>query len=350
MKQIFRISAVFFKTAFRDKVASFWVLAYPLILILLYSMAFSGLMTNSLNAIPVAITPNHSAQVILKEIDILDLRAMEPSDAIQALKQKEVKAFIDQDLNVQVLGSGIEQSIVRSITEEIRQAQALGARALKLDYSKKLINETQVEQNPLAIIFYASFAMFSFYSYFSALGATNTLQANQSMLGQRNAVSPLKKSHGLLGCLLGSLYFSLLSTFLMLGLSEFVLKMNLIRNWPLSLLFLALGNICGLSLGLLVGITHLRDGAKTGLGIGVFLLLSFFSGMMHSDLPVMVRRYAPWLATLNPVSRISESFYRINIIGADDKLLLPAAIVLVEALIFLAMATVSLKKKSFHSL
>lgn len=58
---------------------------------------------------------------ILKEIEILNVHQITDSEKIERLENEEIDGYIDDDLTVWVKKSGINQTIIKEIIEQIKQ-------------------------------------------------------------------------------------------------------------------------------------------------------------------------------------------------------------------------------------
>lgn len=353
MKELFRLVSTFLKVSVREKSNLFWVMIFPLILFTMMYAAFSGadnIKPEDLN-LKLGIAPGHPDAFLLKQIDILELREIAPENMGEALRKGEIDAFVTDELGMIVENSYTAAEIIRGILTEIKQTRSLGMRALTATGNRGTYYEkNDVRNGSLTVSFYNIFAMFSLYGYFCSSELVRLLQADQSRLAERNAVSPMRKSVGLAAAILTSLIVVVISMTMLLILSEAVLQQELIRNWPASILILLAGGVFGVAEGVFFGSLNLPEWLLNLIGIGGSLFMSMLSGMMGITVRNLVALHAPWLNQINPVSVVTETFYRVNLLGRAEEL--GRAVIFLSAcsLVFFLLSTFKLKRTTFEKL
>lgn len=339
------------KNIFRDKGFIFWEGLYPIILALFFYIAFNGIINYESESINIAIEDNKEITPILDTIDILKIIEIDKKDIAKNLQNGEIDAYIKSDLSLIVSNSGVKQTIVKSILDQVKQTMAFNEPIEKLDFKVDyLISQTQ-NANGMLIIFYSLIAMVSTYGVFSGIEATLISQANISSLGARITMSPTRKSTFLISGVLVGLFINIISNILLLFFIEFVLKLDLIKNIAHSSIFIVLGNFFGVSLGLFIGSSNKQsEGFKSMLSIAITLFLSFLSGLMSPDIKILIDENLPILNKVNPISIITNNLYRINLLENTSNLNIDIIILISYCLILISLSYIFLRRRQFDSI
>lgn len=118
--------------------------------------------------------------------------------------------------------------------------------------------------------------MVSTYGVFPGIETAVTSQANLTDIGARINTTPIKKSTLLISGVIDGLLINIFSNILLLLFLRFVLKMDLFTNIWYSGIFILLGNLFGVSLGIFVGSSNKKSpGVKVMFSIATTLFLSF---------------------------------------------------------------------------
>ena len=339
------------KSIFRDKGFIFWGGLYPIILALFFYTAFNGIINYETESINVAVEENENIISILNSIDILNVVKIDKKDLAKSLESREIDGYIKSDLSLVVNDSGINQTIIKSVVDQIKQTIALNEPMEKLDFEiDYLISKTQ-KANGLLIIFYSLIAMVSTYGVFSGIEASLLAQANISNIGIRINVSPIKKSTFLISGAIVGLFINITSNLLLLLFLEFILKLDLIRNVGYSTIFIILGNLFGVSLGLFIGSSNKKsNGFKTMLSVVITLFLSFLSGLMSPDIKILMDDNFPILNKINPIAIMTNNLYRINLLDNTSNLKFDILILMSYSIILIFSSYIFLRRRQFDSI
>ena len=90
------------KLMFREKAFVFWTILYPIILCSFFYLAFGSLLTEKPIRFAVGIAPDNELAGILQNIDALELKEYPAEKAEEALKAKEITAYVTGDMKVLV--------------------------------------------------------------------------------------------------------------------------------------------------------------------------------------------------------------------------------------------------------
>ncbi|HLR36312.1 MAG TPA: ABC transporter permease [Tissierellales bacterium] len=351
MKGIFRNCIYQGKNLVRDFGFTFWSLIYPLIMAVFFYIAFSGLMDIELEDISVGIGADSSIGYILESIDFINVHEISQDEITEKLDNEEIHGFVDNDLNIFVKKSGINQTVIKEVVEQIKQMEKLNRPIENYDFSIDNILDRNQEANSVITIFYSLIAMVSTYGIYAGIETVNLIQANLSNIGARINITPLKKDEFLLAGVIDSLLLNLFSNGVLLIFMKYVLKLNLFKEIKYSTIFIVLGNLFGVALGIFIGASNKRNqGEKTLIGIAVTLILSFFSGMMGPWIKIMIDKNAPILGRINPISVITNNLYRVNLLDNTENVGEGILILLAYCIILIFSSYVFLRRRNYDSI
>lgn len=351
MKGIFRNCIYQGKNMFRDSGFLFWNLIYPLIMAIFFYTAFSGLLNVELKNINIGIKGDNPIEFILEDIELLDVHRISDDEIKAKLEDEEIDGFIDNDLNLLVKKSGINQTIIKEIIEQIKQMGKLNTPIENFDFTKDYVLDKNQKANSIIITFYSLIAMVSTYGIFSGMETVCLIQANLTNVGTRLNVTPLKKRDFLLAGVIVSLFLNLISNGLLLIFIKFILKIDLFKEIKYSTIFIILGNLFGVSLGILIGVSNKKSvGTKNIMGIATTLFLSFLAGMMGPWVKVLIDKHAPILGRINPVSIITNNLYRINLLGNTKNVSEGIFILSFYCIALICISYIFLRRRNYDSI
>ena len=132
---------------------------------------------------------------------------------------------------------------------------------------------------------------------------------------------------------------------------KFALHVDFGDNILLVLLLAAVGNLAGISLGILIAsIFRVSEGAKTGITIAVTMFLSVLSGMMGVTLKYVIDKNAPIVNLINPNNLITDGFYSLYYYNTLDRYFRDVCYLLVFVAICLIISFVSLRREKYDSI
>lgn len=351
MKDLIRSAIYQGKNTFRDMSFTFWGLMYPIILAGFFYVAFSGITNMELETINIGIEETNPVAGILEEIDVVNIVILDKEQVSSSLKSETIDGFIKEDLNIIVLKSGLNQTVIKGISDQIVQTMALGESARNIDFQVDYLESKTQQANGLLVIFYSLIAMVSTYGVFAGIETVVLSQANLSNLGARINTTPIKKSTLLISGMIVGLLINMGANVLLFLFLQYVLKLNLFTNFAYSILFIVLGNIFGISLGLFIGSSNKRSpGVKTMISIIVTLFLSFLSGLMNPGIKVLIEKNAPMLSRLNPIAIITNSLYKINLLENTKNLMPGMIVLLVYSIILMTISYLFLRRSQYDSI
>lgn len=351
MKKLFRNCIYQGKNLYRDKSFVFWSLVYPLIMAMFFYTAFSGLINVKLEAVDIGVDSQNPIIFILEEIELLNVHQISEDEANEKLENEEIQGFIDKDLNLFVKKSGINQTVIKEILDQIKQMGSLGVPIERFDFTVDYISDRNQKADTVIIIFYSLIAMVSTYGIFPGIETVSLIQANLTNVGKRINVTPLTKNDFLLAGVIVSLILNLLSNGILLIFIKYVLKIDLFTEIKYSAIFVIIGNLFGVALGMLIGASSKQNGnVKTIFGIMITLVLSFFSGMMSPDIKIMMDKKIPLISKINPVSIITDNLYKINLLENTQNVNQGIITLSIYCIILIFISYGILRRKTYDSI
>ena len=351
MRGLFRNCIYQGKNIFREKSFLFWTLIYPIIMSVFFYTGFSGIINQELANIEVGIDSENPIIFILEDIDILNVHKITGNEINTKLEDDEIHGFIDNDLNLLVAKSGINQSIIKEILDQVKQTVKLNIPMENLDFSKDYILDRNQNANGIIIIFYSLIGMVSTYGLFSGIETVSLIQANLTEVGKRLNVTPLKKNEFLLAGIIVSLTLNLLANGLLLIFIKYILKINLLTEIKYSFIFIILGNIFGVALGIFIGVSNKQStNVKVLISLMITLFSSFISGMMAPDIKVLIDKNMPIVGRLNPISIMTNNLYRINLLEIIEGVREGIMVLSIYSLILIGVSYMILRRKTYDSI
>lgn len=351
MKNILRNSIYQGKNLFRDIGFTFWGLMYPIILAGFFYIGFSGITNYSLETINVGIDKENHVSYILQDIDIFNVVEISKDDVNESINLGVIDGYVDKNLDLIVDKSELDQTIIKGVLDQIKQTIALNEPMENLDFSADYLEGKTQKANAIIIIFYSLVAMVSTYGVFPGIETTNKIQANLSNVGARINITPIKKSTLISSGVIVGLFINLISNIILILFIQFILKLELFTNIGYSSIFIILGNLFGISLGVFIGVSNRKSpGAKTMISIMITMFLSFLSGLMSVDMKILIDKKIPILGKINPISILTNNLYRINILGNTSNLGQGIALLVLYSLILMSASYIFIRRRQYDSI
>lgn len=380
------------KILFKNKVLIFWTFAFPIILGLLFNMAFSNIEKDEmLKVFSIAVVSNDNSkeQEIYKETleklstgdaRLFNLKYVDEEEANRLLDESEIEGYvvISDDVKVVIKENGSNQTIIKFVIQEIKQnkkiVEDLSLKEIEKETSNgnysfdtteivnnilTKINSQEVSLNSLSssnlsymtIEYYTLIAMACMYTGMLGLTSINNCLANMSNKGKRISVSPNKKSTIVLSSLIGSYIVSLFGLSILLLFLLFVLKVDFGNNMLLVILLSMIGSLAGISLGVLVAsVFKLSEGAKTGIIIAISMFLSVLSGMTGVTLKYVIDTNVPIVNLINPNNLITDGFYSLYYYNTLDRYFRDLIYLIIFVIICLVISFFSLRREQYDSI
>ena len=383
------------KTLFKNKVLIFWTFAFPIILGLLFNMAFSNIEKDEmLNVFDIAVVYDdefkqqevyHEALDKLSddnnEEKLFNIKYVSEDEAIILLDNSDIKGYIifkDNEPNIIVKENGTYQTIMKFVVTQISQNKVIIDNLVnksienevsngnyEVDAEKivndilyninnKQINLKNISNSNLSymnIEYYTLIAMACMYGGMLGLTAINGCLANMSNKGKRISISPSKKSIIILSSLIGAYFVSLVGIGLLILFLLFILKVDFGNNIILVILLSAVGDLAGISLGVLISsVFRISEGAKTGITIAVTMFFSVLSGMMGVTLKYIIDKNVPIINLINPNNLITDGFYSLYYYDTLGRYFRDVIYLLIFIIICLIISFAFLRREKYDSI
>lgn len=383
------------KTLFKNKILIFWTFAFPIILGIFFNMAFSNIEKDEkLKVFDIAVVNDSQFenqkiyQEALKELSaddsenkLFNIKYVKKEKADSLLDDSDIEGYIifkNEEPQVVVKKNGTYQTLIRFVVTEIGQNKAIiedltkktveneiakGSTSFDPEKIAKDIlektNNGQVNMKNISasnlsymqIEFYTLIAMTCMYCGMLGLTAINNCLANMSSKGKRISVSPNKKSIIVLSSAIGSYLVSMVGIAILILFLRFVLKVDFGDNTPLVILLSAVGDLAGISMGVLIAsVFRVSEGAKTGITIAITMFLSVLSGMMGVTLKYVIDKNVPVINLINPNNLITDGFYSLYYYDTLDRYLRDVTYLLVFVVICLTISFISLRREKYDSI
>lgn len=326
----------------RLKDSMFWTFAFPLILGTLFYISF-GTSDRKLEweIIPVAVVVQEENEIftaVLEEVEkgedpMIAVQVLEEEAALEALDTGEVEGiyYVAQTPTLTIRKNSLESSILEGIltaylrneavlrdilTEQWNhpeQSVSISEIMQELTESEPFTEEVSLggeQMDSMLTYYFTLIGMTCMFGCFLGLSSAMDLQANNTALGARRIVSPMKKSIQILTVFGVNFVIEFAVLLIVLFYLNCVLRIGFGNHWGGMLLTCVFGSIIGVSMGIAIGsIGKLSLSAKIGINIGISLILSFLSGLMLNEIKYIIEMRCPIVNRLNPVAVINDAFY-----------------------------------------
>lgn len=361
------------KLRLRDKIATFWACAFPIVLALLFNIAFSNLLNDEeFKKVDVALVSEFKSstdfQVALKESDLFNIRITDKAEAETLLSKNKISGYIIEgnELSLTVNQLGINQSILKEFVDtyqqltssigkiiatnpEALQSELLKNDALKKNYTseKPLGNSTNIT----VIYFYSLIAMVSLLG--ANLGSDDiiNIQGNQSPRAARINIAPTNKLKIFMPSLCATMTYHFSIVFIYILFIDKVLKVDFGASLGLVILLAFAACFTGVSMGTMISsLTNKKQAFKTALIIGITMTGSFLSGMMAIEIKYLVQKYVPILSYINPANLITDGLYSLYYFDTFHRYFLNLGLLTAFGFIFIFITYLVLRRQQYASI
>jgi len=387
------------KTLLKNKMLIFWTFAFPIILGTFFKMAFSNIEKNEkLDIIDIAIVNNSefkenetfkkSFEKLSDENDderVFNTKYVTEDEARKLLENEEISGYLifNDTPKVIVTSSGINETVLKYVTEEILQSEELVKNVIEHKIKEQVKNGTiefnsfdvfieNLQKEALEMLkddnvnienvsnknlsytmieYYTLIAMACLYGGILGMVVINQNLPNMSNNGKRVAISPTSKGKVILSSVLASYITQLFGLFLLFIYTIFVLKVDYGNNLLYVILLALVGSLSGLSLGVFIAsVFKTNENLKTGIVISITMFGCFLSGMMGVTMKYIVDKNIPILNKLNPASMITDGLYSLYYYDTLDRYFFNITSLLIFAFIMIYISIFSLRRQKYDSI
>lgn len=372
------------KKLFRDKVNTFWILCFPIVLGTLFNLAFSNLAKDEkMSPISVAVVLENDdyADALKSSIDGIaseDDPMLIPTyctedEAMSLLKDKEITGIIYSGENATLTISGnmtndsLNQSILQAFTNEYNMYQdaiinilnthpeklveVLDSFESKTDYNKTVSLSRDDGTSPFTQYFYNLLAMTSLFTAVGGVKIATDSQANLSALGARKCVSPTNKLLTMVIELIATTTYEFVLNILGFCYLAYVLKVDILSRLPLTFLSLFIGCLTGVSLGLFIGsIGRKQADFKQGMVFAITMPMCFLSGLMIGNMRMVIQNSCPIVNKFNPAALITDCYYTLTTYDSLNRFTMDIATLICFSCLFILFGFLITRRQRYASL
>lgn len=325
----------------RNRSLLFWTFAFPIVLGLLFNLAFSDLdqMGKVEQSTVGIVSTNEDNQEqfenVLKEIKqdgkrLFKNKRMKKEKAQEELSNDNLSGYFIIDaksIELFVSKSDTQQTVLKEVLSQYLQntnkAETLLAtgNVQPQEVSQLLQQGSYVKDgngtgnfNLKSFYFFTLVGMTIMYGFMWGLRNANDQQANQSPEGIRLCLIPRNKLLVSFANMLASFVLFFIQAIFILMFYRFVYQVEFGDHWNYILLVCGLGTFTSISFGTLIGnlFAKLDFQQKISIGISISMIMSFLAGMMGSQsIKYWIDVNLPFLSRINIVNLISESLYQL---------------------------------------
>ena len=380
-----------------------WVLAFPLIMSVIFLFMFSGMRTDGLvDPVPVALVAPAdekddasagSFTQVAKALaepgkdQLLDLRRVGTADEAEVLLASgEIDGYFEiasdgapaltvgsaytlasadgaSEVNrtiLETVASSYVQS--RALLEEVAQRDpaaladpAAVTDALGIQVAVERVQITHARPEEIVRYYYALLGMSTLMASQAGMLAVAYAQPGVSALGARRAVSGTSRLRQLAGCALGAWAVSTVTLTLAFAFLRLVAGVDFGGREGLALVAVAVCALLATALGACVGALPLSAGisARSGILTALTCVLSLFAGLYGTaamELADNLAHTLPWTSWVNPTKLVCDTFYALYYYTSLAPFAARLAACVAGALALLAVAGAIFRRQSYEHL
>lgn len=380
------------KILLRNKALIFWTFAFPIILGLFFNLAFQNIEKNEqLQVIDIAIinSNDYNNNKIVKESlneltkgknKLFNIKLTDEKTSKDLLKNNKIIGYLtfkENQVNITVKNSGVEETILKQVLEQIQTNSKIINKKVEKEISEqvatnKKINYEQIYQNALSLLnennikinnisnknlsytmieYYTLIAMACLYGALISMFIINYQLPNMNSTGKRISASPINKTKQLISSLLSAYIVQIIGLLLLFLFTIFILKVDYGKN----LLYVIITSLCGAFSGLSLGVAtstlfKTNENAKTGIIIAITMLFCFLSGMMGITMKYIIDKNIPLLNMINPANMITDALYSLYYYNTFDRFYKDILSLLIFSFIMILISIKGLRRQKYDNI
>lgn len=364
------------KILLKNKGLVFWTFVFPIILGIFFNMAFSDIdKKEKFNSIDIAVVSSEdfNNNVIFKQsIEFLSDEKMDnkmfntvytsKKKATYLLENNKIDGyltFFGDNVNITIKKNGVNQTILKYITEDINSNKKILAEASNIPETLSLIKNNSVKLNNITnknlgfsmIEYYTLIAMACLYGSMLSMYVLNYSQANISSVGKRVSISSSKKTSLLLSGFFASYVVQLIGIFLLLFVTLFLFKVDYGNNLIYVFILSLFGSLAGLALGIAISsINNISEVTKNGILISIIMFCCFLSGMMGVSMKYIIDKNIPFLNKINPANMITDGFYSLYYYDNLNRFYFNLLSLFIFSIIMILISLRNLRRQEYDSI
>ncbi len=379
------------KTLLKNKMLLFWTFAFPIVLGTFFYMAFSNIeKTETLDAFDIAIVNNNdfNENILFKEgfkslsdktndNYLFNIKYVNLDEAKKLLGEEKIVGYLyfsNDNVNVTVNSSGIDETVLRFVTNELLSKKEMINTLVEVNYAKavsdadlneiykeaiNIVNNSDVTLNNISnknlsytnIEYYTLIAMSALYGAMISITVINYKLPNMNSVGKRCSISPLNKKTLLISSLLASYLVQIVGLLILFIFMLLVMHVDFGNNGLLVLLLGLVGSLTGLSLGIFIGsVIKTNENAKTGILISITMLWCFLSGMMGITMKYVIDKNVPIINKINPAALLTDGFYSLYYYDTLNRYVMDVISLVIISLVLILLSLGSLRRQKYDSI
>ena len=379
------------KTLLKNKMLLFWTFAFPIVLGTFFYMAFSNIeKTETLDAFDIAIVNNNdfNENILFKEgfkslsdktndNYLFNIKYVNLDEAKKLLGEEKIVGYLyfsNDNVNVTVNSSGIDETVLRFVTNELLSKKEMINTLVEVNYAKavsdadlneiykeaiNIVNNSDVTLNNISnknlsytnIEYYTLIARSALYGAMISITVINYKLPNMNSVGKRCSISPLNKKTLLISSLLASYLVQIVGLLILFIFMLLVMHVDFGNNGLLVLLLGLVGSLTGLSLGIFIGsVIKTNENAKTGILISITMLWCFLSGMMGITMKYVIDKNVPIINKINPAALLTDGFYSLYYYDTLNRYVMDVISLVIISLVLILLSLGSLRRQKYDSI
>ncbi|WEV68223.1 ABC transporter permease [Bifidobacterium sp. ESL0769] len=216
------------------------------------------------------------------------------------------------------------------------------------------VSVTSVKPHRFARYYFSLLGMACLLGMTVSINLITLTQANLSALGVRASVSPLPKIKQAIATLMASWVLSFACMLIAFLAMRYVIGIGIAGREPAAVLAVAASTLMASALGLVIGaISKLSKRAKLSLSTVLTCFLSLFTGLYGTGAMALgdrLRQKAPVIAQLNPARQVSDLFYDLLYYDNYRPFYIGLAIMAATTVVFVLIVVAMLRRQRYEHL
>ena len=285
MRPFTSLARAMLKGFFRDKMAFFFAVIFPLMFLVLFGGTFTdqGASRSSVIQIgPVAVLDDAPKAVRAALDDSLDVtRSSDEQDALEQVRKGDADAVISQDGDRLVVRYSQADQVKAATVQGTFQAIVQSANLAETGQAPRFsLTTDQVEDDSLESIQYYTPGLMGWAIASGATfgAATNLVVWRRNGLLRRLRLAPIPTRSVVLARVAVSIAIAIVQAAIFVGVGVALFGLRLTGSWPMIVPLLVCGTLAFMAIGLLAGAVARSEESAVGIANFVVLPMAFLSG------------------------------------------------------------------------
>lgn len=361
------------KLKFKDKISTFWTLAFPVILSILFNLAFSNLLEGEeFKKIDIAVVSEFKESTnfhkALLNSGLFNVQGVTRNEADSLLSSNKIAGYVDEgdEISITLSESGINQSILKEFVDTYEQRSSTienivetNPQILQSNFLKEMTSmKVYTTEKPLSdstniavIYFYTLIAMVTLLGANFGSDDIINIQASQSPRAARINVAPENKLKIFMPSLCATMTYHFSIVFIYILFINKILKIDFGSSLGPVILLAFVSCFTGIAMGtMLSALINKKQSIKTAVILVITMVGSFLSGMMAIQVKYLVQKYAPFISYINPANLITDGLYSLYYYDTFNRYFLNLGILSILGIIFIIITYIVLRRQQYASI